>query len=137
MSLPATIRELVDLIGHGKAMALVREFGGQELRLPRTPESAVWAALAEIIGEAPTQALAAWRGGEYLYISLCAAPLRADRNRKMIARYEKLLKEGHTSGGAVEVLVREFRPISYRWVERIVNSPLPDPSGVAPQGQLF
>ena len=55
----------------------------------------------------------------------------------MIARYEKLLAQGHGSRGAVSVLVREFRPISNRQVENIINSPLPEPSAVAPQGALF
>ena len=137
MSLPAVVQEIVRLIGHGPAMAIVREFGGQELRIPKTDASDTWAALAEIIGEPLTKALAAAMGGEEIYIALCHHALKHDRNRKMIGKYDKLLKLGHSSRGAVSVLVREFRPISNRQVEKIVNSPLPEPSGVTLQGQLF
>lgn len=138
MSLPAVIQEIIDVIGHGKAMALVQEFGGQELRIPRTEGSDTWAALAEVIGERGMERLAAeFGGGEPVYIALCHQALKQDRNRKMIARYEKLIKEGHSTRGAVSILVREFRPISNRRVENIINSPLPEPSMVSEQGQLF
>ncbi len=137
MALPRIIQEIVDLVGHGKAMALVDAFGGQELRIPRTEASDTWAALAEIIGERAMKKLAeSFGGGEPIYIAFCDAALRADRNRRMIARYESLLRDGHTGGGAVSVLVREFR-LSYRQIEKIINAPLPEPSGVAEQGQLF
>ena len=137
MSLPVVVQEIVGIIGHGPAMELVRAFGGQELRVPKTDASDTWAALVEIIGEPLTRALAAVFGGEPVYIALCDRALRHDRNRNMIARYEKLLGQGHSSRGAVSVLVREFRPISNRQVEKIVNSPLPEASGVAVQAVLF
>lgn len=137
-SLPAVIQEIVRIIGHGKAMALVREFGGQELRIPRGDGSDVWAALVEVIGEAATRKLAAAFGdGEPTYIALCERSMKADRNRRMIGRYEKLLKEGLSTRGAVSVLVREFRPISNRQVEKIINSPLPAPQDVTAQRCLF
>lgn len=135
--LPPVIREIVRLIGHGPAMALVREFGGQDLRIPKTEASATWAALAEVIGEPAMKTLARAFGGEQLSVALCDKSIKADRNRKMIARYETLLGAGHSSRGAVSVLVREFRPISYRTVEKIVNGPLPAAGAVAVQGALF
>lgn len=137
MTLPVVVQEIIRHIGHGHAMTLVREFGGQDLRIPRGEGSDLWAALAETIGERATKALCAALGGEEIYIALCHQALKHDRNRKMIARYEKLLAQGHSSRGAVSILVREFRPISNRQVEKIVNSPLPAPSTVAVQAQLF
>ena len=137
MSLPAVVQEIVGIIGHGPAMELVRAFGGQELRVPKTDASDTWAALVEIIGEPLTRALAAAFCGEPVYIALCDRALRHDRNRKMIAQYEKLLGEGHSSRGAVSVLVREFRPICYRQVEKIINSPLPAAGDAPVQGGLF
>lgn len=136
-ALPQVIQEIVRLIGHGPAMALVREFGGQEPRIPKAEGSDTWAALVEVIGEPATRLLARAFGGEPLYIALCDKALKADRNRRMIARYEKLLRQGHSSRGAVSVLVREFRPICNRQVEKIVNAPLPEAPGVAVQGVLF
>ncbi len=137
MALPAVIREIIRLIGHGPAMALVREFGGQELRIPVTDASETWAALVEVIGEQATNALCAALAGETIYIALCAEAVRAERNRAMIARYDALLAEGHSGRGAVSVLVREFRPISYRQVEKIVNGALPETDCPMLQGALF
>lgn len=137
MSLPPVILEIVGLIGHGKAMDLVREFGGQELRIPKTDASDDWHALAEVIGEAATRTLCAhYERHKDLYIAKCIRALAADRNRKIIARYEKLLKEGHRSRGAVSILVRESR-LSYRQIEKILNRPTPEPSGLAVQVELF
>lgn len=136
MSLPAVIQEIVGIIGHGPAMELVRAFGGKEIRVPRTDASDTWAALVEIIGEPLTKALAGVYGGEEVYIALCDRALRHDRNRQMITRYEELLAEGHSSRGAVWVLVGEFRPISNRQVEKIVNGQMPEPS-VMVQAVLF
>lgn len=137
MSLPAVIREIIRLIGHGPAMALVREFGGLPLRIPVTDASETSAALVEVIGERLTKALCAAMGGEEIYIALCAEAVRAERNRAMIARYDALLAEGHSGRGAVSVLVREYRPISYRQVEKIVNGALPEAGGAVLQGALF
>ena len=137
MALPPVIQEIIRHIGHGHAMALVREFGGQDLRIPKADGSDLYAALVEVIGERATKALCAAMGGEEIYIALCHHAMKHDRNRRMIAKYDKLLKQGHSSRGAVSVLVREFRPISNRQVEKIINSPLPEPSTVAVQAQLF
>jgi hypothetical protein len=138
MSLPVVIQEIIALIGHGKAMALVSEFGGQELRIPRVEGNDTWAALVEVVGEPATVALSkAYGGADPIYIALCYRALKADRNRRMISRYECLLKDGHSGRGAVSVLVREFRPISNRQVEIIVNSPTPEPTVFSVQAQLF
>ncbi len=136
MALPPVIVEIIRLIGHGKAMALVHEFGGQNLRFPKGEGGALWAALVECIGERATRALCAALGGEEVYIAFCLLALKQDRNRKMIARYEKLIKQGHSSRGAVSIMVQEYK-LSYRQIEKIINAPLPEPSTVAVQAQLF
>ena len=61
--LPEVIQEIVRLVGHSHAMALVHAFGGQELRIPKTEASDTWAALVEVIGEPATRKLAAGLGG--------------------------------------------------------------------------
>lgn len=136
--LPEVIQEIVRLVGHSHAMALVHAFGGQELRIPKTEASDTWAALVEVIGDPATRKLAAGLGGgEPIYIALCARAVKADRNRRMIERYDALLREGHSGRGAVSVLVREFAPISNRWVEKIVNAPMPEVVGLQVQAELF
>jgi hypothetical protein len=134
MALPAVIQEIVRLIGHEAAMALVREFGGREWRIPKGEGGALWAALVEVIGEPATRVLCRAFGGEPLYVAFCDQALRRDRNRRLIERYDALLGDGHSSRGAVSVLVGEFR-ICYRMIEKIVNAPLPAAEPV--QGGLF
>lgn len=137
MALPQTIQTIIDLIGHADAMALVRELGGQEIRVPASKGGDTWEYLVEIVG--PSSAAKLWeryRGTE-LYIALCERALNADRNRRMIARYDALLAQGHSSRGAVSILVGEHR-ISYRTVEKIVNGPVPSAAPeMVSQGQLF
>lgn len=50
---------------------------------------------------------------------------------------ELLQDGGHSGRGAVSVLVREFAPISNRWVEKIVNAPMPEVVGLQVQAELF
>ena len=138
MALPAVIQWLVETIGHGPTMALVREFGGQELRIPCADGNDTWAALVEVIGERAMKKLAAAVSVAKceIYIAKCERALKQDRNRQIIARYEKMLRDGHSGRGAVSMLVREFK-LSYRQIENIVNASLPEPSNVTLQAQLF
>ncbi|CAG0958546.1 hypothetical protein ARNL5_00726 [Anaerolineae bacterium] len=137
MPLPVVIEEIVRAIGHGPAMALVRSFGGQELRIPRGPGGETWAELVEVLGEEVTCRLAAaFGGGEPIYIALCTQAMKDDRNRQMVKRYDELLR-GNSARKAVAVLVREFAPISYRQVETIVNTPLAEQHFSFLQQSLF
>lgn len=139
MALPPTIQTIVGLIGYGATMALVAELGGQDFRFPTQTMGENWEALVEIVGARCARALLEHFRGEEVYIALCDRALRLDRHRRLIQRYDKLLAEGHSGRGAVSILVREFKPISNRQVEKIVNRPAP--SSMAPemvvQGELF
>lgn len=138
MALPATIQMIVARIGHADAMALVKALGGQEFRFPAGKTSDNWEYLVEIVGPASATALLDTFRGTDVYIALCANALRADRDRRIIVRYEELLHEGYSSRGAIGMLVREFAPISDRTVEKIVNSPMPGMvSDLVAQGSLF
>ncbi len=138
MALPETIQIIVGIIGHGPAMELVRAFGGQDFRFPARREGAAWESLVEILGERLARKLQEAFAGSETYIALCDRALRADRDRRMIARYDALLAEGHSSRGAVGILVQEFRPISNRTVEKIVNGPVPSAAPeMVTQGSLF
>ncbi|MFZ2269068.1 MAG: hypothetical protein WAV95_15945 [Azonexus sp.] len=138
MALPATIQTIVKLIGHGDAMALVRELGGQEFRFPMAKNSEKWEYLVEIVGPLSAGNLLATFSGSVVYIALCTNALRDDRDRRMIDRYERLLRERHSSRGAISILVQEFRPISNRTVRKIVNGPTPSmASELVAQGNLF
>jgi hypothetical protein len=138
MALPPTIQTIVGLIGHAKAMALVEALGGQDFRFPVRKQGDNWEVLVETVGPRAASALVDYFNGDEVYIALCNEALRADRNRRMIVRYDALLREGHSSRGAVSVLVQEFRPISNRTVEKIVNGPAPSAQPeMVTQGSLF
>ncbi|MDR2186868.1 MAG: hypothetical protein LBE62_02315 [Azonexus sp.] len=138
MALPPMIKAIADLIGYGLAMNLVRELGGQDFRFPAAAGGAAWEALVEIVGPQAAEKLVGRFRGEEVYIALCEQSIKDEQRQKMIGRYEALLKAGHSGRGAVSVLVREFRPISNRTVEKIVNGPLPETiPGLAAQGSLF
>lgn len=138
MSLPPTIQTIVSIVGHARAMALVNEFGGREIRFPALQQGVNWEALVEVVGETPAKRLCERFRGDEVYIAICDKALRHDRNCRMITRYDALISQGHSSRGAVGILTQEFRPISNRTVENIVNGPMPSmvPEMVQ-QGQLF
>lgn len=138
MALPPNIEMLISIIGHGATMSLVREFGGDELRVPRGEGNDTWAALVEVIGEKATRKLSAAFGIEReIYIANCTDALRQERNRRLIARYETLVAEGFSGRSAVSVLVREFRPLSNRQIQTIINAPTPEPTAISLQAELF
>lgn len=138
MALPATIQNIVSIIGHARAMELVRDLGGQSYRFPVGQTSDTWEHLVELIGTSAAARLCQHYGGEEVYIARCDAALRADRNRKIIACYEALMAEGYSSRGAISVLVREFK-MSNRQIEKIINGPSPNfaVTELVTQGSLF
>ncbi len=137
MPLPVVIEEIFQLIGHAPALEMVRAFGGQELRIPARMEGETWKNLVNVLGEADARRLAEVFRGETIYIALCMKAIKAERNLRMIARFDELLVNGMSGGRAVSMLVREFGPISYRQVETIVNTPLPSPGDGCLQATLF
>lgn len=138
MALPAIIQTIVRLVGHAKAMKIVEDLGGQEFRFPVTPMADVLEHLVDLVGPHATDRLYRHFSGQAVYIARCDAAIRADRDRSIIARYEALLAEGHSSRGAVSVLVREFR-LSNRRIQAIVNGPSPagEAMEMVTQGSLF
>lgn len=137
--LPPLIQRFITLIGHTKTMLFVKEFGGQLFYVPRTDRCENWHALAEIIGERATRRLAdsEYAAHEHVYVPMCFKALKIERNRKMIERCDALVREGNTIRAAVNVLTREFRPISYRQVQSIINQPVPAATQILSQPDLF
>lgn len=142
-------------------MALVHEFGGQELRIPKTEASDTWAALVEVVAEAATRKLAAGLGGgEPIYIALCARAVKADRligywggsplaipnlkeviwsrtQDKIRAEYDRLtLREGYSGRDACFALAIEFR-VTNKAILNAINKPDNVLAEAVPQGDLF
>ncbi|WP_439596478.1 sigma factor-like helix-turn-helix DNA-binding protein [Falsiroseomonas sp.] len=65
---PAELDYLADRIGPEATLAVVEQFGGTRIPIPRHPNQG--SKLARAIGLAATQALSEWRGGEDVKIPL-------------------------------------------------------------------
>lgn len=88
--LPASVLELIQVIGIGPALALVRAYGGNVLKMPsRARRSGVLRTrLIEILGEAAALKLIDHYAGETLAIARCDRALRDERNRRIVADYD-------------------------------------------------
>lgn len=89
-SLPASILEIIDLVGSDPALALVREFGGTVIKVPSRErrEGRTREALVEAMGEPAATLFIGRYSGEMLTIARCAAALREQRDRAIIAAYD-------------------------------------------------
>lgn len=89
-NLPASVRELIDLLGAAPALALVRAFGGTVIKVPSRDrqESRLRERLIGVMGEAAARLFIDRYSGEALSIARCAAALRDERDRAIIAAYD-------------------------------------------------
>ncbi|MBF0139811.1 MAG: hypothetical protein HQL74_05975 [Magnetococcales bacterium] len=123
--LPETAIRLVEVIGTTAALALIQEFGGVEIDIPRKvgPEHR----LASLVGlEAARELVAHW-GGDRLYVPKADHAVRCVRNQEMIRGYDAGLSERE--------IALEYR-ITSRHVRRILNSPSPSPGQGRPKPDL-
>lgn len=137
MNLPPVIRDLVSLIGiEAVVLLLEAQMLGCEWRISKTRDSDWYREWSDIIGDGLADKVVVSWGGQDIYFPNCKAALIAERNRKMIVRYEQLLGEGQSSRRAVRQLCRSFK-LSDRTVEKIINSPVPDATPQEVQLGLF
>lgn len=134
-ALPRLAQELVRLIGYNAAMELIRHFGGQRIRFAKTEGSAAFEAVAEIVGPHAALVLSTAYGGEEQYIAKCFQAMKGLERRQIVARFEALSADGLGSRAACNALAGEFGK-SYRQIEIIVNSPLPELAETS-QASLF
>lgn len=89
--LPATARQLVEIIGLDATIELVKAEGGNELRIPDVVGGAsrMWARLQEIIGDEAATSLVERCRHTGVYVPMCVAALRAERNRDILARFDR------------------------------------------------
>jgi hypothetical protein len=115
--LPKTARDLVEVIGLPATLALVEQFKGRMLPVPKLiGRGAQYHAIAEVIGEPATNALCARAGGTEMFIPKCVDAIRAHTHNKLrqdfdeLTRRQKLPLSGRT---AVAMLVE-----TYNYTER-------------------
>ncbi|MCX8017053.1 MAG: hypothetical protein N2690_04005 [Rhodocyclaceae bacterium] len=111
---------LIRLIGREAVETLVSVAGGLAVRIPKRPP--LDGPLAELPMPAQ-EALAAYAGGDVLYIPKCDGAARAARDAAIRAAYD--------AGARVQDLARQYR-LTERWVYEILGRPEDDR-----QDQLF
>jgi hypothetical protein len=124
-ALPRFAQELVRLVGYKATMELIRHFGGQRIRFAKTEGSAAFEALSEVVGPHAARVLGESLGDEERYIPKCFRAMKALEKRQIVARFDAQLAAGFGSRAACNLLAGEFGK-SYRAIEIIVHSPLPE-----------
>lgn len=116
--LPATARELVDVIGIDATIDLVKMFPGDDLKIPEVVNgtSRMWAILVETVGPAAAEKLVHRYAGTPIYIPTCRIALLAVRDRSIIQRFD--------AGEEFDKLRREYK-ITRRHLYRILKKPTP------------
>lgn len=110
--LPGTARELVELIGLPATLRLVEAWGGRCVQVakgarPRGRRQRQ--DLAETIGKAAADRLAARYAGDILRIPNCKRALLAVRDAELQARFDALTAAGRSARAAVTLMTGEFR----------------------------
>lgn len=119
-SIPLVVTELRALLGEVKTQALVTAFGGQSIRIPATPASAMFSEIAKAIGPEGAGQLHKAYGRELLYIPKLKRLEHALRNERIRQRFSELTRDMSTRK-AVAIMVQEFG-LSCRRIEIIANS---------------
>lgn len=116
--LPATARELVDVIGIDATIDLVKMFGGDDLKIPEVVNgtSRMWEILVETVGPVAAEKLVHRYAGTPLYIPTCRIALITVRDRAIIQRFD--------AGEDFDKLRREHK-ITRRHLYRILKKPTP------------
>ena len=110
--LPASVAELVDLIGLDKAMKLVRTLGGTTFPVPKRATSLGelrYNVLADVVGVDAADVLVRRFGGDELYIPRCAAALQAARDAAINDTFVVETRAGRSSADVVSVLARRYK----------------------------
>lgn len=122
--LPATGKEIVELIGLEAALSLFANFGGTERRFNKAADGLGHAGdrfkeIAAVVGEENALHLREEFGSEPVYIPQCLRALSALRRRRMILDYDQLLKS-MSAREAANRIARSYGT-SNRSVEKAVN----------------
>ena len=124
--LPASIQELIEVVGVSAALAIVEERGGITLCVPTQALPDHW--LVELIGLAALTALVERYRGEEIEIARCAAAMRAIQEQQIVREAE--------AGASNATLARRYgyTERGIRKLRRRVEGELADATA---QGQLF
>ena len=111
-NLPASVQELVDLIGLETAMKLVRSLGGTTFPVPKRATKLGelrYNVLADVVGVDAADVLVKHFGGGELYVPRCAAALQAARDAAINADFVDQVRTGRSSADVVFSLARRYK----------------------------
>lgn len=115
-----SISDIEILIGLEKLIILCREYGGMEIRFPKDEGCESFKELAALIGGESVKEIALHVGRGAVYIPMMSRFKKRMEHRKIIARYDELLRELGTGRKATMAVAKEFEK-SERWVRTVVN----------------
>jgi hypothetical protein len=113
--LPETAHALIEVIGLQATIDLVAAHGGNDVKVPALVDgtSRAWAMLEETIGrEAATKLVNSHFKDTPVYVPMCAAALRAERNRDIVRRL---------GTGEEFDAVRRLHRVSRSYLYRLLN----------------
>lgn len=89
-NLPRLVRDIIDLVGHMPALALVQAYPGNIIKVPTgaLESGAMRTRLIGIMGPEAAETFIATYAGERLTIPRCVQALRDERDRQIIADYD-------------------------------------------------
>ena len=111
-NLPASVQELVDLIGLDLAMKLVRSLGGTTFPVPKRQTKLGelrFNMLADVVGVDAAGELVKHFGGGELYVPRCAKILQEKRDTEINQLFIEACREGKRSTDIVNSLARQYR----------------------------
>ncbi|OLN30427.1 hypothetical protein DVDV_0627 [Desulfovibrio sp. DV] len=111
-NLPASVAELVELIGLDTAMKLVRTLGGTTFPVPKRQTrlgELRFNMLADVVGLDAADALVKHFGGGELYVPRCAAALQAVRDAEINDYFVAETNKGRSSAEVVFHLARRYK----------------------------
>lgn len=101
IKLPASLDEVVEVIGESLTLHLINAYGGTTQRLPAIRNATDDHEFAKVIGKDKLhQLINAIGASRYVYIPRCADGLRQKRDREIVKRF--------TESDTVEQLAREY-----------------------------
>lgn len=119
--IPSAFSDIEWLIGLDKVLILSREYGGQEITFPHREGSKRWKEFENLIGYEDTKKLSEHVGGpQVVYIPMMRRFKCQETRRKILERFDELLKEIGSSRQAIKVVAKEFERTE-RHVRRVVN----------------
>ena len=116
---PVSLLEIVEIIGEAAALALVKQYGGQRIRIPALVNATEDHPLAACIGLDTLRQLVGLDGGRWMYVPKCQRSLLEARDREIVTLYSP------PSNVSVNALAARYN-LSYRRIEQILATTVMD-----------